>query len=266
MGDLGRRDFLKLIGLTSTVTAFGCSSESARKLVPYVSAPEDVLPGEAVWYASTCRECPAGCGLLAKNRDGHVIKVEGNPRHPISGGRLCPRGQASLHGLYNPDRFPGPLKREPGGKFLPIGWEEGEGFLARCLSEAIRKGRADRVVFMTDLLAGSLQDLTDALAERVGKCRGTCGLRTLFLRGSPRGQPNSLRTRCHPSLPDRSGRFPHLLQRGLLGNLAFQRGVCPSVRFIPCFAGGRKASFCLCRAKAFHDGQQRRSLASRGPR
>lgn len=172
MGDLGRRDFLKLLGLTGTATAVGCSSESARRLVPYVSAPEDVLPGEAVWYASTCRECPAGCGLLARNRDGHVIKVEGNPGHPVSGGKLCPRGQASLHGLYNPDRFSGPLKRETGGKWVPVGWDEGEGLLARRLSEALAKGRGDRVAFMTDLLAGSLEDLVAFWLRELGSAEG----------------------------------------------------------------------------------------------
>jgi anaerobic selenocysteine-containing dehydrogenase len=172
MGELGRRDFLKLIGLTGTVTAVGCSSESARKLIPYVSAPEDVIPGEAVWYASTCRECPAGCGLLAKNRDGHVIKVEGNPRHPVSGGKLCPRGQASLHGLYSPDRFAGPLRRNAGGKFTPIGWEEGEELLTRSLSDAIRRGRGDRIVFLTDLISGSLQDLIVLWLKELGSAEG----------------------------------------------------------------------------------------------
>jgi anaerobic selenocysteine-containing dehydrogenase/Fe-S-cluster-containing dehydrogenase component len=168
MIELGRRNFLKLIGLTSTVTALGCSSESARTLIPYINPPEDVIPGKGVWYASTCRECPAGCGLLAKNRDGHIIKVEGNPLHPVSGGKLCPRGQASLHGLYNPDRFPGPLKKEPGGKFTSISWEEGEGLLVQRLNDALQKGRGDRVVFMTDLVAGTLQDLIGIWLEDVG--------------------------------------------------------------------------------------------------
>jgi anaerobic selenocysteine-containing dehydrogenase/Fe-S-cluster-containing dehydrogenase component len=159
MTELGRRDFLKLIGLTGAASAVGCSSESARTLIPYISPPEDVIPGKAIWYASTCRECPAGCGLLAKNRDGHAIKVEGNPLHPISGGKLCARGQASLHGLYNPDRFPGPSKKGPGGKLASVTWEEGEAILSRSLKEAIQKGRGDRIVFLTDLVTGSLQDL-----------------------------------------------------------------------------------------------------------
>ena len=172
MAELGRRDFLKLMGLTSTVTAMGCSSETSRKLIPYISPPEDVIPGKAAWYASTCRECPAGCGLLAKNRDGHIIKVEGNALHPISGGKLCPRGQASLHGLYNPDRFPGPLKKEPNGKFSLISWEEGEGLLIGSLQNAIKKGHGDRIVFMTDLDTGTLQELIGAWLKEFGSTEG----------------------------------------------------------------------------------------------
>ena len=108
MFNLERRDFLKIIGLAGTSAALGCSSTTPNDLIPYISPPEDLIPGEASWYASTCRECPAGCGLLAKNRDGRVIKVEGNPLHPVSGGKLCGRGQASLQGLYNPIGFPDP--------------------------------------------------------------------------------------------------------------------------------------------------------------
>ena len=112
MAGLNRRDFLKMIGLTGTTAAMGCSSESGRTLVPYVIPPEDIIPGQASWYASTCRECPAGCGLLVKNRDGRVIKVEGNPLHPINQGKLCVRGQASVQSLYNPDRINGPLEKK----------------------------------------------------------------------------------------------------------------------------------------------------------
>ena len=48
--------------------------------------------------------------MLAKNRDGRIIKVEGNPLHPIGGGKLCARGQASLQRLYHPDRYPRPMR------------------------------------------------------------------------------------------------------------------------------------------------------------
>ena len=114
MAKFSRRQFLKTLGLAGTATLAGCS-DPVRRLIPYVIPPEDIVPGEATWYASTCRECPAGCGMLVKNRDGHIIKVEGNPGQPVNTGRLCPRGQASVQGLYNPDRYRGPMSRNGSG-------------------------------------------------------------------------------------------------------------------------------------------------------
>ena len=121
MPDLCRREFLKLFGIVGTGAVLsGCGEPAARYLIPYINPPEDVVPGKAVYYATTCRECPAGCGMLAKNREGRIVKVEGNPAHPVSGGKLCMRGQASLHGLYNPDRYPGPMLRNQAGGLDPL--------------------------------------------------------------------------------------------------------------------------------------------------
>jgi molybdopterin-containing oxidoreductase family iron-sulfur binding subunit len=148
-----------MIGLAGATAAAGCSSESARTLIPYVIPPEDLIPGEATWYATTCRECPAGCGMVAKNRDGRIIKVEGNPLHPVNQGRLCARGQAAVQGLYNPDRIKGPLRRTAQGTLEPISWEEGEKLLGESLQRIAGKGRGERIAFLTDLITGSLKDL-----------------------------------------------------------------------------------------------------------
>src|SRR5512145_657220 len=90
-----RRDFLKLVGIGVAGAASGCAPP-AEKLIPYLVAPTDILPGVPYWYASTCRECPAGCGVRIKAREGRAIKIEGNPDHPVNQGRLCARGQAAL--------------------------------------------------------------------------------------------------------------------------------------------------------------------------
>jgi anaerobic selenocysteine-containing dehydrogenase/Fe-S-cluster-containing dehydrogenase component len=158
MANLSRRDFLKIAGLTGSAALAGCS-EPTRRLIPYVIPPEDIIPGEATWYATTCRECPAGCGIHAKNRDGHVIKVEGNPHHPINHGRLCPRGQASVQGLYNPERFRGPLRRNASGFQDPVTWQEAETEFVRRLSEISRRRGKGRVVFLSELITGTEADL-----------------------------------------------------------------------------------------------------------
>jgi len=156
--DCHRRDFLKIMGLAGTSATMGCSTDAARKLIPYLIPAREIIPGEATWYATTCRECPAGCGLLAKNRDGRIIKVEGNPDHPVNRGGLCARGQASLHGLYNPDRFTGPARRRE-GRLVPLSWETAQGELAGRLRSLRRQGGEDRIVFLSDLTDTTLEFL-----------------------------------------------------------------------------------------------------------
>src|SRR5258705_5814178 len=116
-----RRDFLKLVGIGLAGTAAGCAQTPANKLIPYLVAPENILPGVPYWYASTCRECPAGCGILVKAREGRAIKIEGNPAHPVNRGGLCARGQAGLQGLYDPDRVTAPMLKQA-GEWKKIGW------------------------------------------------------------------------------------------------------------------------------------------------
>ena len=107
-----RRDFLKAAGFTVGVAfATGCSRAPVTRAIPLLSQPEEIVPGRSLFYASTCGGCSAGCGLLAKVRDGRPIKLEGNPQHPFSRGGLCATGQASILGLYDSQRFKHPLKK-----------------------------------------------------------------------------------------------------------------------------------------------------------
>src|SRR6476646_9684588 len=119
-----RRDFLKVLGTAgATVTTVGCSSDGVAKLIPYLAHPDQTVSGVSTYYATTCRECAASCGLVAETRDGRAIKLEGNPDHPLNHGALCARGQASLQGLYNPDRFRAPMVNE-NGAWKTISWDD----------------------------------------------------------------------------------------------------------------------------------------------
>src|SRR5665213_2184494 len=120
-----RREFLKIVGAGTAVasTMIGCTSEKVEKLIPYLVSPDETVPGVSTYYATTCRECSASCGVIAETRDGRVIKLEGNPSHPVNRGALCARGQAALQGLYNPDRFRGPMIRK-GHTLSRITWDE----------------------------------------------------------------------------------------------------------------------------------------------
>ncbi len=164
-----RRDFLKFIGAGGVGTGLGILFGQAikppgSKLIPYLIPPEDVIPGIANWYASACTQCAAGCGILVKIMDGRAKKVEGNPLHPISGGKLCVRGQAGLQSLYNPDRIPGPLRRKGArgtNSFEPISWEEALSEVTAKLKELSDKGENDKLYLLTSALSGHLGRLTD---------------------------------------------------------------------------------------------------------
>ena len=91
-----RRDFLKVLGASgAAVATVGCSSEKVGNLVPYLVHPDETVAGVSTYYATTCRECAASCGLIAETRDGRVIKLEGTPEHPLNRGALCARGQSA---------------------------------------------------------------------------------------------------------------------------------------------------------------------------
>ncbi len=156
-GQLERREFLKIIAAATAGTLAGCQSEPARKLIPYVVPPEETIPGISTWYKSTCRECPAGCGVLVRTREGRALKLEGNPEHPVNRGGLCARGQAAVQGLYNPDRIQQPLRRNDRGQLEPISWQEGEELLANLLGYLRREKQADRVALVTERVTGSLE-------------------------------------------------------------------------------------------------------------
>ena len=153
---MDRRTFLKIIGWGSLSIAAGCSPDD-KTLYSLVEAPDDMVTGKATWYASTCRECPAGCGVLAKNREGRVIKLEGNPFHPINLGKLCMRGQSALQGIYNPDRIITPLLKEH-DSWRTISYLQAQEILTTKAREAASNGE-NRVRMLTEVVGDSLQAL-----------------------------------------------------------------------------------------------------------
>ena len=161
-----RRTFLKVLGASGAATAAsGCSTREVEKLIPYVVSPEEIVPGVPTWYSSTCRECPAGCGIHVETHEGRVTKVEGNPEHPVSHGNLCVRGQASVQGLYHPDRIKGPSLLEFGvDQPREVSWAQAH----RVVAEEIRRAPRGSVVFLTGGYRGTLDTLIDQFTAANG--------------------------------------------------------------------------------------------------
>jgi molybdopterin-containing oxidoreductase family iron-sulfur binding subunit len=153
---MDRRRFLTVLGVTGGGAALvsGCSTERIEKLVPYLVQSEDQVPGIATYYASTCTECAAGCGLHVKTREGRAIKLEGNPEHPVNAGKICSHGQSALQGLYNPGRLHGPMARQPDASFKVVSWDAAIATLAGKLA-----GAAGKVAVISGAGRGTFSDL-----------------------------------------------------------------------------------------------------------
>src|SRR3990172_12143308 len=124
MSPLSRRKFLALLGASAAFAGTACSDYHDKgDIVPYRNKPEEITIGKANYYASTCTGCSSSCGILIKTREGRPIKVDGNPDHPVSKGKICAQGQASIMGLYDPDRLKSP-KKKSGNIFTEASWQE----------------------------------------------------------------------------------------------------------------------------------------------
>ncbi len=163
-----RRDFLWLLGVISgsTVMSSCGSGKSTARFTSYLLPPEEgIVPGEASFLPSTCTECPAGCGVQVRLRDGRPVKLEGIPGHPVNDGGLCVRGQSSLYRLNHPERLRGPMARE-GGKHRPVSWEEAFSRVADSLTASRQEGRKN--LFLSGRSTGSLSRLVDATCAKLG--------------------------------------------------------------------------------------------------
>ena len=170
-----RRTFLKVIGSAGPAAAItACSPVPPEKIIPFVTPPQDVIPGIATWYATVCGECSAGCGTLVRTREGRAVKIEGNPEHPVNRGGLCVRGQSSLQGLYNPDRIPGPQRRRQTDAATGLSvvesttWDEAQPVLIDRLRELSDGGNGNRIALITPPHTGALASLISSWTTALG--------------------------------------------------------------------------------------------------
>jgi len=135
MTEISRRKFIQLTVVGGAVAASGCEVRPLsrynpglyraevtgqyggydNRVYPYLNQPDGLQDGVPQYFATVCGMCPAGCGLLVRTLGGRAVKIEGNPAHPVSGGKTCARGQAALQHLYNPDRLRRPALHDKRG-------------------------------------------------------------------------------------------------------------------------------------------------------
>ena len=148
LSTLSRRDFLKVGGAAVGALVIG-------KFVPPRVAEAARTSGmldatNSGYISSMCEMCVWRCGLLAKVEAGRVVKLEGNPDHPHSKGKLCPRGQSGLMNTYDPDRVLSPLIRvgkRGEGLFRKASWEEALDLVAHNMLDIKQKYGPEAMVF-----------------------------------------------------------------------------------------------------------------------
>jgi anaerobic selenocysteine-containing dehydrogenase len=183
---MDRRDFLRigaLSGAGATLTSCGNPEHQVIRFIP----EEEIDGGVATWKPSICPLCPTGCGMLVRVMDGdaEVVrngqkglvqmglarKLEGNPAHPISQGRLCARGQAAIQVTYHPDRITHPLKRNGArgtGPFQEISWDEAMSLLLSQLDGLAASGNQKALAFLTKPMRGQRQTLISRFMQSYG--------------------------------------------------------------------------------------------------
>src|SRR5215470_3349344 len=158
--DPTRRDFLTLMGFGLSAAALAACRAPVQKAVPLAVAGDDIVPGTARFYATTCAGCASGCSLLVKQRDGRPIKIEGNDASPLFGGGTCASGQATVLSLYDDARHRGPLWQ---GR--PTTWRENDRRVADALAEAER-GRRQIVLLTSTVTSPSTLAVIDRWRRR----------------------------------------------------------------------------------------------------
>ncbi len=142
---LSRRQFLKTSAVATALAALGDSLLGGPMATLTEGAAKEA-PASDVWIPTVCVLCDEGCGLLAHQVDGVVVKVEGNPAQPANKGRICGRSNGWPLILYNPYRAKAPLKRTNTDKGLgvdpkwqEISWDEAMTTVATKVKEAMKK-------------------------------------------------------------------------------------------------------------------------------
>jgi len=99
-----RRNFIKLMGASVAAAGLAACRQPEQSIIPYVKQPENLVPGRPMFFASAVMLGGYASGVLVESHEFHPTKIEGNPDHPSSLGASDAFMQASILGLYDPDR------------------------------------------------------------------------------------------------------------------------------------------------------------------
>ena len=163
MSSLSRRKFLALLGASAALAGTACSDYRDKgEIIPYNRKPEEITLGKANYYASTCTACPNACGILVKTREGRPIKIDGNPDHPISKGKICAQGQASIMSLYDPDRLKNP-KKKLDRRFVDYNWKNADD---EIMFDLMNSGNKEIAIISHKIISPTTKKVLDDFAAK----------------------------------------------------------------------------------------------------
>ncbi|MCC6129243.1 MAG: molybdopterin-dependent oxidoreductase [Acidobacteria bacterium] len=197
-----RREFIRIGGMGAG--AVGLGSGLFTKWWGLDSDPvhDPGTDGDTV-IPTFCELCFWKCGVLAHVKNGKVTKIVGNPEHPLSRGRLCPRGTGGMGLLYDPDRLKKPLLRKHGKRgeqtFEEVSWETALDFTAEKLETIKKKCGPEKVALFSHGYGGSFfkhllfaYGSGNVSAPSYGQCRGPREVGFQLTYGAPLGSPEAL--------------------------------------------------------------------------
>ncbi|HCV44165.1 MAG TPA: molybdopterin oxidoreductase, partial [Bacteroidetes bacterium] len=166
LSGMSRKQFLALLTASAAFAATGCSNYRDKgEIVPYTKKPEEIVPGVANYYASTCTGCSQSCGILIKTREGRPIKIDGNPDHPVNQGKICAKGQASILNLYDPYRLRRPTSGSLSGKMSDLSWKRADAEIRKQL-EACTNSSKQIAIVTNPILSPSAKKLFAEFAAK----------------------------------------------------------------------------------------------------
>lgn len=159
-----RRQFLTIMGASAALAGLAGCRRPAEQILPYTRAPEELVPGNPLHFASAFPFMGTAFGVLVESHEGRPTKIEGNPRHPDSLGATTLWGQAWILDLYDPDRTSSPKQKGQAKE-----WSEAGDFL-RAQGEKLKAKQGKGLVILTEShrspsLAAALKALKEAMPE-----------------------------------------------------------------------------------------------------
>ena len=112
-----RRDFLRIMGASMAMAGLSACRRPVEQVLPYTRQPEEIIPGEPLYYATGMPYRGVLRPILVKSHEGRPTKIEGNPEHPMSWGATGGFEQASILNMYDPDRSQRVLRQGVGSEW-----------------------------------------------------------------------------------------------------------------------------------------------------